>query len=204
MSSAPHITALNALAARDRDVAAALAAIGPPAPRDRPPGFGSLLRAIVAQQISTAAAMSLWTRLAAAIDPVTPEVVARLDAEALRALGFSRQKAAYALGLARDILDRRVDLESLPSLDDESAIAHLMQIKGIGRWSAEVYLLFALGRPDIWPAGDLALAVAMQRLKRLRRRPDPKRLIRLAEPWRPYRGAAAHFLWHYYVKAPPI
>ena len=200
----PHHTALRTLAERDPVIAEALALIGLPPPRDRPPGFGSLLRAIVGQQISTAAAMALWARLAAAVDPITPETIACLDVDALRALGFSRQKAAYALGLARDILEGRVNLDSLPQLDDEAAIEHLTQIRGIGRWSAEVYLLFALGRPDIWPAGDLALAVAMQRLKRLRRRPDPKRLIRLAEPWRPYRGAAAHFLWHYYAKAPPI
>ncbi len=204
MAPAPHLTALASIAARDPDIAKALEIIGPPPPRDRPPGFSSLLRAIVGQQISAAAATSLWNRLAAAVDPVTPEAIARLDLAALRALGFSRQKAAYAQGLARNILERRVDLESLPQLDDEAAIAHLTQIKGIGRWSAEVYLLFALGRTDIWPSGDLALAIAMQRLKRLRRRPDPKRLTRLAEPWRPHRGAAAHFLWHYYAKAPPI
>lgn len=202
MSAIPHAQALAALAVRDKDIAAALAVIGPPPPRDRPPGFSSLLRAIVAQQISAAAAASLWTRLAAAIDPIAPETVGRLELDALRLLGLSRQKALYAQGLARDILERRVDLDLLPTLDDEAAIAHLVRIKGIGRWSAEVYLLFALGRPDIWPAGDLALAVAMQRLKRLRRRPDPKRLVKLAEPWRPYRGAAAHFLWHYYKAAP--
>jgi DNA-3-methyladenine glycosylase II len=194
--------ALKALAERDPDIAAALARIGPPPPRDRPPGFASLLRAIVAQQVSAASAAALWARLAAAIDPMVPEAVALLEIEALRKLGLSRQKALYAQGLARDILDRRIDLELVPSLEDEAAIAHLIQIKGIGRWSAEVYLLFALGRPDIFPAGDLALAIAMQRLKRLRRRPDPKRLTKLAEPWRPYRGAAAQFLWHYYKAAP--
>ena len=137
----------------------------------------SLLRAIVAQQVSAASAAALWARLAAALDPIAPETVGPLDLEALRALGLSRQKALYAQGLARDILEKRIDLDRLPALDDEAAVAHLVQIKGIGRWSAEVYLLFALGRTDIFPAGDLALAIAMQRLKRLRRRPDPKRLI---------------------------
>lgn len=194
--------ALAALAARDKDIAAALAEIGPPPPRERPPGFSSLLRAIVGQQISTAAAASLWARLGAAIDPLAPETIAALEIDALRKLGFSRQKAVYALGLARDVLERRIDLDLVPSLADEEAIAHLIQIKGIGRWSAEIYLLFALGRPDIFPAGDLALAIAMQRLKRLRKRPDPKRLIKLAEPWRPHRGVAAQFLWHYYKAAP--
>ena len=198
----PRSTALQALAERDADIAAALALIGPPPPRERPPGFSSLLRAIVAQQVSAASAAALWTRLTAAIDPVAPEAVARLELDALRALGLSRQKALYAQGLARDVLDRRIDLDLVPTLEDEAAIAHLVQIKGIGRWSAEVYLLFALGRPDVFPAGDLALAIAMQRLKRLRRRPEPKRLTKLAEPWRPYRGAAAQFLWHYYKAAP--
>jgi DNA-3-methyladenine glycosylase II len=198
-SSSP---ALQALAKRDADIATALALIGPPPSRARPPGFSSLLRAIVAQQVSAASAAALWARLAAAIDPMEPAAVACLEVEVLRKLGLSRPKALYALGLARDILDRRIDLDLLPTLADEEAIAHLIQIKGIGRWSAEVYLLFALGRPDIFPSGDLALAIAMQRLKRLRRRPEPKRLMKLAEPWRPYRGAAAEFLWHFYKSAP--
>jgi DNA-3-methyladenine glycosylase II len=202
MPSAPLAAALSTLARRDPDIAAALRAIGPPPPRDRPPGFSSLLRAIVAQQISAASAAALWARLAAAVDPIAPETIAPLGLDALRALGFSRQKALYAQGLARDVLEQRVDLDLLSTLDDEAAVAHLVRIKGIGRWSAEVYLLFALGRTDVFPAGDLALAVALQRLKRLRRRPDPKRLLKLAEPWRPYRGAAAHFLWHYYKAAP--
>jgi DNA-3-methyladenine glycosylase II len=202
MISSPS-PALLALAEHDKDIAVALAEIGPPPPRERPPGFSSLLRAIVGQLISTAAAAALWTRIAGALDPLSPETVARLDIDALRALGFSRPKALYAQGLARDILERRVDLDLLVTMADEPAIEHLIQIKGIGRWSAEIYLLFCLGRPDIFPAGDLALAIAMQRLKRLRRRPEPKRLIKLAEPWRPYRGTAALFLWHYY-KAVPV
>ncbi|HEX6980892.1 MAG TPA: DNA-3-methyladenine glycosylase 2 family protein [Alphaproteobacteria bacterium] len=202
MPPSPHAAALRKLAARDPDIAAALKLVGYPPPRNRPPGFTSLLRTIVGQQISAAAAASLWTRLAAAIDPITPETVAALDIEDLRALGFSRQKALYARGLALDILEGRVDLDRVAQLDDEAAVNHLIQIKGIGRWSAEIYLLFALGRPDVFPAGDLALQVGMQRLKRLRRRPEPDRLLKLVEPWRPYRGAAAHFLWHYYAKAP--
>lgn len=200
----PHAAALKALAARDPDIARALALIGPPPPRARPPGFGSLLRAIVGQQISAAAAASLWARLAAGVDPLTPAAVAALEPEALRAFGLSRQKALYARGLALDIVEGRVDLDRVPLMDDVAAVAHLVQIKGIGRWSAEIYLLFALGRPDVFPAGDLALQVAAQRLKRMRRRPDEKRLLKLAEAWRPHRGAAAHFLWHYYAKGTPV
>jgi DNA-3-methyladenine glycosylase II len=194
--------ALRKLAASDPDIAAALAQVGQPPPRDRPPGFATLLRIIVAQQISAAAARSLWTKLTTAIDPLTPAALAARPPEELRSFGLSRQKAAYALGLAGDMACGRVDLDRVAGLDDEAAIEHLVQVKGIGRWSAEVYLLFALRRPDVWPAADLALQTAMRRLKRLRRQPDPKRMYKLAEPWRPYRSAAAHLLWHYYATAP--
>jgi DNA-3-methyladenine glycosylase II len=120
----------------------------------------------------------------------------------LRGLGLSRQKAAYAGGLARDVLDGRIDVEAVALLEDDAAIAALTRIKGIGAWSAEVYLLFALRRADVFPAGDLALQIAYQRLKRLRRRPDPERLRRLVRPWSPQRGAGAHFLWHLYANPP--
>jgi DNA-3-methyladenine glycosylase II len=198
----PHTTALRRLAAADPILAAALTTCGLPPPRNREPGFASLARIIVGQQVSTASAVALWTRLTAGIAPFTPEAVVRCNEEQLRALGLSRQKAAYTLGLAREIVEGRLDLERLHTLDDEAAILEITRIKGLGRWSAEVYLLFALQRPDIWPAGDLALQVGMQHLRGLRKRPDPKRMIKLAETWRPYRGAAAHFLWHYYAKAP--
>ncbi len=198
----PHVPALRVLAKADPLLAAALAEIGPPPPRDRDPGFASLARIIVGQQVSTASAVSMWKRLTAAIDPFTPEKVRLHSENEMRALGLSRQKAAYTLGLAREIAEGRLDLARVHAMDDESAILEITRIKGLGRWSAEVYLLFALRRPDVWPAGDLALQVAMQRLRRLRTRPDPKRMIRLAEDWRPYRGAAAHFLWHYYANAP--
>jgi DNA-3-methyladenine glycosylase II len=146
--------------------------------------------------------MALWSKLTTDIDPFTPQGVLVRTADELRVLGLSRQKAAYTLGLAREITEGRLDLERLNGLDDEPAILELTRIKGLGRWSAEIYLLFALHRTDIWSAGDLALQIGMQRLRGLRKRPDEKRMIRLAEPWRPYRGAAAHFLWHYYAKAP--
>lgn len=198
----PHHVALKKLAAGDPHLADALAKIGLPPPRTRPPGFASLARIIVGQQVSAASARALWDRLTTGIDPFTPEaVLARTEAE-LRALGLSRQKAAYTLGLARELAEGRLDLAQVHGLDDEAAIAELTKIKGLGRWSAEIYLLFSLGRLDVFPSGDLALAVAMQRLRKLRRRPDPKRLIKLVEPWRPYRGAAAYFLWHFHHAAP--
>ncbi len=198
----PHHTALKQLAARDPLIAAALDKIGLPPPRSRPPGFGSLVRIVMGQQVSTAAAASIWTRLTTAIDPFTPEAVLEKSIDDLRLLGLSRQKAAYTLGIAQAIVSGQLDLERIHALDDEAAILELTRVKGFGRWSAEIYLLFSLDRPDVWPAADLALAVAMQRLRRLRSRPDQKRLIKLAETWRPYRAAAAHFLWHYHHNMP--
>lgn len=202
MPRSPYITALRRLAAADPALASAIAAVGLPPQRERPPGFASLARIIVGQQVSTASAVALWARLTGGIDPFTPERVLARTADELRLLGLSRQKAAYTLGLAQEIAEGRLDLDRLHGLEDEAAILELTRIKGLGRWSAEIYLLFALQRTDIWPAGDLALQVGMQRLRGLRKRPDPKRMIKLAEGWRPYRGAAAHFLWHYYAKAP--
>ena len=195
---------LDAVAGIEPAFARALEVAGYPEPRIRERGYGTLLRTIVGQQVSVAAAASMWRKLEAHIGPeLSLERVLESDFDTLRACGLSRQKQGYIRSLCELVVTGAVDFDHLPE-DDEEAIAQLTRIKGIGRWSAEIYLLFAEGRPDIWPAGDLALAIAMQRLKRLRRRPDPKRLIRIAEPWRPYRGAAAHLLWHYYAKAPPI
>lgn len=198
----PHSLALKRLADCDPHIAAEFARIGLPPRRERPPGFPTILRIILGQQVSTSAANAMWTKMTAVIDPLTPEALLQYQPDALRPFGLSRQKSAYALGLAGDLVAGRVDLARVEALDDEAAIAELIKIKGIGRWSAEIYLLFALRRQDIWPSGDLALQVALQRLKGLRKRPDPKRMVKLAEVWRPHRGAAAHFLWHYYANAP--
>lgn len=189
---------LTRLAAADRDVARALAEAGPPALRRREPGFEALLGAIVAQQVSKAAAATIWGRLEAAAEPLGPETVFALGEDALRAVGLSRQKAAYARGLAESVLTGAIDLDGLDRQSDADVIAELVQLKGIGRWSAEIYLLFALGRPDAFPADDLALMIGAQRLKRLDVRPDRNGLTEIAEAWRPWRGAAALLLWHYY------
>jgi len=202
MARHPHHIALKKLAAGDPHIKAALAEIGLPPPRERPPGFGSLARIILGQQVSVASAAAIWNRLTAGVDPFTPENVLTRSLDELRAFGLSRQKAAYILGMAEALTTGAVDLERIAKLDDEAAIAELTKIKGFGRWSAEIYLLFSLGRLDVFPAGDLGLAVAMQRLKKLRKRPDPKRLLKLSEAWRPHRGAAAYFLWHFLHNAP--
>jgi DNA-3-methyladenine glycosylase II len=195
------------IAKRDRDMARALKRFGLPELRQRDPGFRALFRAIVGQQVSIAAAAAIWGRVEALCAPMTPESVLAQTEAALRAAGLSRQKVAYGRGLAGDIVEGRVRLDDVPAMADEDAIAELVKIKGIGRWSAEVYLLFALGRPDILPADDLALLAAAQHMKKLEARPRPKELTALAETWRPWRGAAAHMLWHYYhcaiMKAPP-
>jgi DNA-3-methyladenine glycosylase II len=188
--------ALAALAAIEPAFARGIARVGLPAPRISAPGYTTLLRTIVGQQVSVASARAIHARLVAALGEA-PAAMAGASDEALRACGLSRQKAAYARSLARLVTSGELDLAALP-VDDEAAVAALMRIKGIGRWSAEIYLLFAEGRPDIWPAGDLAVQIETGRLLGLDARPDEKATRALAERWRPHRGAAAIFAWHHY------
>jgi DNA-3-methyladenine glycosylase II len=190
--------ALDHLAGVDKHMAEAIAEIGAPPPRHRPAGFATLMHVIIAQQVSTASARAISGRLTERLSKITPEgFIALTDAD-LRAVGFSRQKMVYGRDLAAAFLDGRVSLPKLRRMEDEAAIASLSSVKGIGRWSAEVFLLFSLKRPDVMPAQDLALMVAAQRLKGLRSRPDPKKLLKIAEPWRPFRSYGARMLWHYY------
>ena len=189
---------LDALAARVPAVERALAHCGYPGPRVRERGIGTLLRTIVGQQVSVAAAASVWARMEALLGlEVLPEALLAAEFDALRACGLSRQKQGYARSLCELVVSGGLDLHALPE-DDEAAIAELVRIKGIGRWSAEIYLLFAEGRPDVWPAGDLAVQVGMQRILGLEARPSEKRTRELAEDWRPHRGAAALLTWHCY------
>jgi DNA-3-methyladenine glycosylase II len=189
---------IRSLAEVDADMAETLQRFGYPELRSREPGFEALLRAIVGQQVSIAAAAAIWGRLQAAVVPLEPEILLARSEEALRAAGLSRQKIAYARGLAGDIVDGRIRLERLPRMSDEEAIETLTMLKGIGRWTAEVYLLFALGRADMFPADDLALMAAAGHMKGHDERPDRTGVLEIAETWRPWRGAAAHMLWHYY------
>jgi len=191
-------SALNLLAAQDPALAAAQAEAGAPPLRRWPAGFGTLADVIIGQQVSTSAAGAIKTRLRNQIDPLTPEGVLACNEDALRACGLSRQKVTYLHDLAGHLADGRLNLDRLADQDDEAVIAALTDVRGIGRWTAEIYLLFALGRPDAWPAEDLALAVAVQHIRGLDARPKGRMMRSHAEAWRPWRGAAAHFLWHYY------
>jgi DNA-3-methyladenine glycosylase II len=193
--------AVQALAERESAFAGVVDRHGVPEPRCSEPGAHTLLRTIVGQQVSVAAARSMWAKLEAAYGS-PPDLGALLEAsdDELRLAGISRQKAGYARSLAELILSGELDLGALPA-DDEEAIAHLIRIKGIGRWSAEIYLLFAEGRADVWPAGDLAVQVEIGRLLGLKEKPTEKDLREIAEAWRPYRGAAAVLAWHSYNSA---
>lgn len=189
---------LNAIANREPAIGRALDRVGYPEPRIRPTGYQTLLRTIVGQQVSVAAAASVWAKLEAELgEAMAPGDLLARDYDALRACGLSRQKQGYARSLCELVEAGQIDFAALPA-DDEEAIAQLTLIKGIGRWSAEIYLLFAEGRPDIWPAGDLAVQAGLGRLLDLPARPDEKATRALAESWRPYRGAAAIFTWHCY------
>jgi DNA-3-methyladenine glycosylase II len=190
---------LAALAAGHPAMAAALASHGLPEPRLRPRGASTMMRAIVSQQVSTKAAASIWTRLEAACGGNMDDLatVAATPFDVLRGAGLSGQKASYVHALAEAVSSGAVDFAALPA-DDDEAIALLSSIKGIGRWSAEIYLLFAEGRRDIFPAGDLALQVQLGRLLGEADRPGEKRARILAEPLRPHRGALSIFLWHCY------
>ena len=194
---------LRALAEREEAFARVLEAHGHPEPRASEPGVETLLRTIVGQQVSVQAARSMWNKLAAKFgQPVDLKALLAASDEDMRAAGMSRQKAGYLRSLAGLVLSGELDLAHLPD-DDEEAISELMKIKGIGRWSAEIYLLFAEGRHDIWPAGDLAVQIEIGKLMGLDGKPTEKQLRELAEPWRPHRDAAAVLAWHSY-NAPPL
>jgi DNA-3-methyladenine glycosylase II len=191
--------AAEELAARDGRLAAVVAAHGSPPLWAREPGFPTLLHIILEQQVSLASARAAFDRLRAAADPLTPARFLDFDDAELKAIGFSRQKTRYGRELSRAVLTGALDLDGLREQDDESARTALTSVTGIGRWSSDIYLLMALGRPDVWPAGDLALEVAARDVLALPQKPGRDELAVIAETWRPYRAVAARILWHAYL-----
>ena len=190
--------ALGALIVADPDLASILERAGPLPWRTRSPGFPGLLQAIVAQMISNQAAAAIWGRLRALPRALEPEGLLALSDESLRGAGLSRPKVTHARILAEMFLDGTLSAAALEAMGDDEAIAMIASVKGLGVWTAEIYLLFALQRMDVFPAGDIALAGAAAQLKGLSGRPDPKALRKLAEAWRPSRSLAARLLWHHW------
>jgi DNA-3-methyladenine glycosylase II len=187
------------LADRDEHLAAVVKTYGQPPLWVREPGFPTLVYIILEQQVSLASASASFARLKAAVNPLTPGRFLKLtDGELLR-IGFSRQKTLYSRLLAESLARRYFNLRDLHELHDDSARNMLIAFKGIGRWTADIYLMSALRRPDIWPTGDLALATAVQDVKRLRKRPSPEKLEMLSVPWKPWRAVAARLFWHAYL-----
>jgi DNA-3-methyladenine glycosylase II len=192
---------LDIIAQADSDIATAIARAGYPQERLRGRGMVTLLRTIVGQQVSFKAADSIWAKCAGIVGDIeNPHAWLALEIEELRAGGLSRQKVSYIQSMAEAVASGAIDFDHLPD-DDEVAIAALTAIKGIGRWTAEVYLLFSEGRPDIWPAGDLAVQIETGRILGLPGKPSERETRKLADRWTPYRGAVAVFMWHHYKTA---
>ena len=193
---------LNALAKLDPDVQHGLNIVRYPAPRIRPQGFETLLSTIVSQQISTDAAAAIMRRVRAQLPVMEANAVLNLPAGALRAAGLSARKAEYVEGLAQAMVDNRIDPASFIEMEDRAVIEAITSLKGFGIWSAEIYLMFSLQRSDIFPAGDLALRVALQKLKGIDQKLTEREARDLGAAWSPYRSAGSLFLWHYYRGAP--
>lgn len=192
----------RALARVDPDLARVIGRHGPPPLWGREPGFATLVQIVLEQQVSLASGRAAFARLERAAGTVTPARVATVTERRIRAAGITRQKATYVSGLARSVVSGELDVDAIGLLDDDAAHAELVKLKGIGPWSADIYLLMALGRRDVWPRHDLALASAMREVKRLRSLPTPERQLEIAEGWRPWRAVAARLMWHHYLSTP--
>lgn len=191
--------ACRQLAAGDADMAHVFTTYGTPPMWDRTPGFATLLNIILEQQVSLASAKACYDKLAAHLGDVTPDGLLSINDSDLKLIGFSRQKTAYARHLSEAVLEKRIDLERLHSLPDAEAKAELITLKGIGDWSADVYLLMAMLRPDVMPRGDIALHAAYQKLTNADKRPGSDEFVAMAEKWKPFRSVAARLLWHFYL-----
>ena len=199
LTGATFARGLRILSRRDPALSRIVKDCGPPPMWNRRPGFSTLLHIILEQQVSLASARAAFDRLRAAASPLTPARFLEFDDARLKAIGFSRQKTAYGRHLSRAILEKRFNPAALKKMNDATARDELLKLKGVGPWTADIYLLMALRRPDVWPSGDLALAVAVQRVKRLRARPTPEEMEAIGAAWQPWRAVAARVLWHYYL-----
>jgi len=199
VTDARRLAAIAELGRRDPRFAGIVQRFGPPPAWDREPGFPTLVQIVLEQQVSLVSARAAFDRLVAVVDPLTPPGFLRLDDAQLLTIGFSRQKARYVRALAAAVLDGSLRLDALAALDDAQVDTALRTIPGIGPWTATIYRLMALGRPDAWPVHDIALAQAVAELWELPGRPAPEQLLEIAEGWRPWRAVAARMLWHYYL-----
>jgi DNA-3-methyladenine glycosylase II len=191
--------AVRLLARRDPDLRRVVKRFGAPPMWERESGFSTLLHIILEQQVSLASARAAHSKLLELASPLTPQRFLQLDDATLKNVGFSRQKTAYGRNLAQSIVDGILNLDALDAMDDVTVRSELIKIKGIGQWTADIYLLMVLRRPDVWPTGDLALAVAAQRVKNLPVRPSAEELVSMSTRWKPWRAVAARILWHYYL-----
>jgi len=202
MTEKDLLSASEILAERDPDLARVIDRIGPPPMWDREPGFPTLVHIILEQQVSLASAKAAFDKLVARIAPLEPASFLKLEDPELKAIGFSGQKGRYCRELAKAVLGGSLDLDGLASLADDQVRAELTKVTGIGRWTADIYLLMALGRSDVWPRGDLALLKAVRDLKGLAEPPTEVEFEALGEPWRPWRSVAARMLWNHYLNPP--
>jgi len=190
---------VRALASRDADLRRVVDRFGPPPLWAREPGFPTLVQIILEQQVSLASGRAAYARLLRAAGAMTPGRIAPLRDADLAGAGLTRQKSGYIRGIAQTIVRGKLDLAYIETLDDDAARAELIKLKGVGPWTADIYLLMALGRPDVFPSFDLALAVAMRQVKRLRKLPHAERQREISESWRPWRAVSARLLWHHYL-----
>jgi len=195
---------VEALTAIDRRMARAVEILGIPPSRRRRPGFATLVRIIIDQQVSVQSGAAVWRRLEAGVGRVTAKSILATTEADLRAFGFSRAKVRYVRGLAEAVTTRRISFKALQTQDDQAARETLMTVPGIGAWTADIYLMFSLDRPDVWPVGDIALAASAQNLLRMKQRPSPAELEKIGSRWRPWRTSAAVLLWHFYKKLPAV
>ncbi len=199
LSQRSFLEGISYLAKIDPDLAKVIFDLGKPPLWSREPGFPTLIHIILEQQVSLASAQAAFNKLRESAGQLTPERFLELTDEELREIGFSRQKTVYSRELSKAILKDELNLEELRSMDDTSVRDTMMKIKGIGPWTADIYLLMALLRSDVWPSGDLALAKATQKIKKLSSKPTPEMLNEIAVLWKPWRAVAARVLWHYYL-----